>query len=387
MIGLTADVTEHLDKLVSFPTISGLPNLELIDYVVKYLQANNLDPVLSYDKTGKKANLHAIIGPIRDGGVVLNGHTDVVPVAGQQWSSDPFILREDNGRLYGRGTVDMKGFLACMLAAVPIWQAKNLSYPVHISMCFDEEIGGFGAPILVESIGINKPRPAIAIIGEPTQMQIVNAHKGGYEMRTEIIGFEAHSSDPTMGVSAIQFAAEYICHLYRVADQLAKSSILDDVFHPNHSTINVGKIEGGSARNIVAGCCSFDWELRPIPGADGDKIINDIIQFGSEILLPKMRKFRPEADISTQMQANVPPLDAGQAEPAIELVKNITGNNACYAVPFGTDAGHFAEASISTIVMGPGNIEQAHKPDEYIEVSQIERCMEFFDQLGDYLST
>ena len=214
----------YLERLVAFPTISGLSNLEIINYVRDVLLELGVVSFISYDESGKRANLHAMIGPEIDGGVALNGHTDVVPVEGQQWASDPFKLVARDNRLFGRGAVDMKGYLACMMAAVPIWQQKSLDRPIHISMCFDEETGGFGAPILVADMGERVPRPAVAIVGEPTRMQIVNAHKGGFEMHTEITGLEAHSSDPRLGVNAVEYAARLVRYINAKARDLASTA-------------------------------------------------------------------------------------------------------------------------------------------------------------------
>ena len=381
-----ASAISCLDRLVAFETISALPNLDIISYVQEQLQREGVKSIISYDETGKRANLHAFIGPRVDGGVVLNGHTDVVPVEGQEWMSDPFSLHQEDGRLYGRGAVDMKGFLACMIAAVPMWQQKALQKPIHICMCFDEETGGFGAPILVKDMCEKAPNPAIAIIGEPTEMQIVTAHKAGYEMRTEITGLEAHSSGPERGVNAIHFGVRFISYLLDMAEELAAQPDEDSRFEPNYTTINVGTIEGGVARNTVAGTCGFDWEIRPLPSMDGKALIARITDYAMNTLLPQMRKTHPEAEIHIEMQADVPGLGHSQAERATRLVSDITGINSTHAVPFGTDAGHFAAAGISTIVMGPGSIEQAHKPDEYIEISQIRACLEFFDKLGNHLA-
>lgn len=376
----------HLRELVAFETISALPNLGLVKYVQEQLGQHGIDCSISYDETGQRANLHGFTGPAVEGGVLLNGHTDVVPVEGQAWTGNPFTLRQHEGRLYGRGTADMKGFLACALAAIPLWQQKALKRPIHACMCYDEEIGGFGAPILVDDIARHAPKPAVSIIGEPTEMQIVTAHKGGYEMRTKITGLEAHSSDPRVGTNAIIYATRFINFLDEMAKNLAANPEKDSAFDPAYTTINVGTIEGGVSRNTVAGSCAFDWEIRPLPSSDGKKLIETITEFAMKELLPEMRKTCPDADIHIEMQADVPSLAHEQAEQATNLVSRITGLNSTHAVPFGTDAGHFAAAGMSTIIMGPGRIEQAHKPDEYIEIKQIEKCLSFFDKLGDELA-
>lgn len=375
-----------LERLVGFQSLSALPNLDLVGYIQEHLASFGVDSFISHDETGKRANLHAFIGPQIDGGILLNGHSDVVPVEGQKWTSDPFKLVERDGRVYGRGSVDMKGFVACMLAAVPMWQQKALKKPIHICVCYDEEIGGFGAPVLVADICKKAPRPEVAIIGEPTSMQIVTAHKGGYEMRTQITGLETHSSNPALGVSAIAYANRFISYLMQMADELAANPENDGPFDPAFATINVGTIEGGVARNTVAGWCSFDWELRTLPTTNGKALMDQITDFAMNTLLPEMRLTSRDANIVTDMLADVPGLDHAQAEKATRLISRITGLNSTNAVAFGTDAGHFANAGISTIVMGPGNIEQAHKPDEFIEISQLEQCLVFFDKLGDELA-
>ncbi len=376
----------YLDRLVGFKTLSALPNLDMVNFIIEQLARDGVACHVSYDESGNRANLHALIGPEVAGGVVLNGHTDVVPVDGQDWSGDPFVLSNRDGRLYGRGAVDMKAFLACMFAAVPMWQKKALKKPVHICVCYDEEIGGFGAPGLVADMCQKVPRPAIAIVGEPTGMQIVTAHKGGFEMRTIITGQEAHSSDPRMGVNAIFYATRFIAYLDEMAKRLAETPDEDSRFEPNYTTINVGTIKGGVARNTVAGHCTFDWEMRPLPSTDGKQLIAQINEFAMTTLLREMRAISPTADIRIEMQADVPALGPRQAAPAVAFIANITGCNATHGVSFGTDAGHFAAADISTVVMGPGCIEQAHKPDEFIEISQIEKCLRFFDKLGDELA-
>jgi len=377
---------KHLHQLVGFETISARSNLDFIDYIRAQLGAQGVASNISYDETGKRANLHALIGPVVAGGVVLNGHSDVVPVAGQDWTSPPFELTRRGNHLYGRGSVDMKGFLACMLAAVPLWQQKTLKKPVHISVCYDEEIGGFGAPVLVADMAKTAPRPAVAIIGEPTGMKMVTAHKGGLELVTTITGLDNHSSDPRRGVNAIFFAARFIARIEQIGQRLAASPQADSVFDPSYTTVNVGAIKGGAASNIVAGTCSFKWEVRPMPDFNGQQVVAELNQFAEGELLPEMRKVSPIAEIKTIVEADIPGLGTQQGELAVALVSAITGLNSTQAVSFGTDAGHFAHGGISTLVMGPGNIDRAHKADEYIEVSELADCLKFFDQLGDELA-
>jgi acetylornithine deacetylase len=375
-----------LDRLVAFESLPGRPNLDLIAYVRDYLAAAGIESFLSLDESGTRANLHGWIGPAVDGGVVLNGHTDVVPVDGQAWTSDPFQLTQRNGRLYGRGTVDMKGFLACMLAAVPGFQAHPLKRPIHLTFCYDEEIGGIGAPHLVAQMAAQGPQPAVAIVGEPTSFRIVCGHKGGFEMRTEFIGLAGHASDPRKGVNAISFASRFINKLQEIAAQLACEVREDSVFDPPYSTISVGTIHGGTARNVIAGHCVIDWELRPIPGEDGRAILSEIDRFADDELLPEMRTIAPQASIVTIEDAQVPALDPAEAAAAVALIGEITGLNSSECVSFGTDAGHFCRAGISTAVFGPGSIERAHRPDEFIEEVELAACLAFLDGLADRLS-
>lgn len=382
----TAHALLMLDRMVAFETISARPNLDLIRFVEQYLSQEGIPSHICHDETGERANIHAMIGPAVDRGVVLNGHTDVVPVDGQRWASNPFRLTERAGRLYGRGAVDMKGFLACMLAAIPVWKQKPLKRPIHISMCYDEEIGGFGAPILLADMARTVPRPSVAIVGEPTGMRIITGHKGAFEMRTEVTGFEAHASDPRKGANAILFAARFISYLEQRACELAAAPDPESSFDPPFATISVGTVHGGIARNIIPGSCAFDWELRLIPGTDGEALIAGICDYASGTLLPELRRQYPGADIRIQTQAKVPALDHQNSHEAVALLTEITGLNNTDVVSFGTDAGHFGNAGISTVVFGPGSIEQAHKPDEYIELSEVGRCMAFLDKLGDRLA-
>lgn len=381
-----ANTKAILSQLIAFPTISGESNLDLIAAILAYLEAHGIEASVTYDETGERANLYATIGPEVDGGIVLNGHTDVVPTTGQIWSSDPFTMEERDGKLFGRGAVDMKGFIACMLAMVPEFQGADLKRPIHLSVCFDEEIGGFGAPVLARDIESKPMRPAAAIVGEPTLMRLVTGHKAGFELRTEIVGLEVHGSDPIKGVNAIDYAVRYIGKIHEVARRLREEEAQDDKFTPSFSTLNVGRIEGGAARNITAGFCSFDWELRPIPAADGYAILDEISRFGEEVLLPEMREMTENAEIRTIVEADVPPLLADEKSEAMHLIRALTGSNTSEFVSFGTDAGHFQKIGIPTVVYGPGSIYQAHKPDEFIAVSEIERCLAFLRNVAHHQS-
>ncbi len=377
-----ASAKNILSELVSFESISGISNLEMIAYIRAYLENLGIESSISYDDTGERANLFASIGPRVAGGVLLNGHTDVVPVVGQSWSDDPFQLVERDGRLYGRGSVDMKGFLACMLAMAPVFQDHDLKTPILISFCFDEEIGGYGAPILAKDILDKDIKPRAAIVGEPTGMQLICGHKAGLEMRTEFVASEVHSSNPSKGVNAIEYASLYVAKIIEIGKRLAAAPVADCPFEPPYTTFNVGTISGGAARNITAGSCAMDWEIRPLPEEDVCAIIEEIDDYANNVLLPEMRKTAPLAQINTIREAYVPALHAAPDSPAVILLRQLTGSNSSNVVAFGTDAGHFQAVGISTVVYGPGSIDQAHKPDEFIEVSQLERCLGFLHQLA-----
>ena len=385
MTGRLNQTIDLLAELVGFETVSTASNLDLVDHVAGYLDHHGVKALLSKDEGDEKANLFATIGPEVDGGIVLSGHTDVVPTTGQDWATPPFEMVRRNGKLFGRGTADMKGFIACSLAAVPEFAASELRRPLHLAFTFDEEIGSRGAPILLGQLQEQPFWPAISIVGEPTEMEIVSGHKGGFEMTTTVRGWEAHASDPRNGVNAIEYAARIIAFLQEIGQELEDDADLYSPFDPPWSTISVGRIEGGTARNVVAGECTFDWELRPLPGVDGNVVIDRIRAFIARELLPEMRARLPSAEIDTQVFASLPGLERGPNMKAIALVRRLTGLNSDHVVPFGSDAGHFQEAGIPTVLFGPGSIEQAHKPDEFIAISQIEACLGFLDRLRNWM--
>ena len=374
-----------LSQLVSHKSLPGKPTHGIIGYIENYLAKYSVQSHLSFDETRERANLFATIGPQIDDGVVLNGHTDVVPVEGQQWSTDPFKLSRKNNRLYGRGSVDMKGYIACVLAAVPLWQTAKLKRPIHIALTFDEEIGGFGMPVLLESMAQMEIHPKAVIVGEPTEGQLITGHKGGFEMRTEIKGHAVHSCNPTQGVNAISVATKLIAKIEEIGNRLAASPYKDSKFIPPYATFNIGTIEGGMARNATAGWCNFNWELRQMPGEDGRKIIAEIETYSNEQLLPAMRKISPESNINIITEAPVPPLNDSNADDAAELISQLTGINNRGVVSFGSDAGYFSDAGYSTVLFGPGSISRAHKPDEYIEISEIAEGLEFMQILAQHL--
>jgi acetylornithine deacetylase len=384
--GPTASATELLARLVAVDTTSAKSNLALIDFVADWLEGHGVTTTRIVDATGEKANLFATIGPPGDGGVALSGHTDVVPVTGQNWSSDPFELRHDaaSGRLYGRGTADMKGFIACVLAHVPAFRAARPATPLHIALSYDEEVGCRGVGSMIARFGDGLPKPAIAIVGEPTSMQIVNAHKGIRGFRITLRGVAAHSSAPHLGVNAIAFAAEIIRHIQSVADELRVTADPECGFTPPHTTFNVGRIGGGEALNIIPERCSFDWEFRPLPDTDADALEARILSFIDAEVAPRLRAEHPAAGVEIVRLAQVPPLARQPDSPAERLVRRLTGANDAFAVAYTAEASLFQSAGVPAVLCGPGSIDQAHQADEWIAADQLAACTRFLDRLVEW---
>jgi len=375
---------EMLARLIAFDTTSAKSNLALIEFVRDYLASQGVESRLVFDDVQNKANLYASLGPGGPGGVVLSGHTDVVPVTDQPWSADPFALREANGKLYGRGTCDMKGFIALALALVPEMQAAGLKRPVHIALSYDEELGCLGAPRMIADIKANLPLPEIAIVGEPTRLKLGNRHKGCYGFDLTVTGRDGHSSATHRGVSAIAYAARAIAHLEDMAERFRREGPFDPGFDPPYTTFNVGEIEGGTAVNIIARHCKVAWEFRPIPGVDPKAVIAEVEAYLSGNLGPRMREKAPEAGIAMSEACVVPPLVPRPGSPAEALARQLTGANDTVGLAFGTEAGQFQEIGIDAIVCGPGSIEQAHQPDEFIELSQFAAGEAFLRRLIDW---
>jgi len=374
---------QMIEKLVGFDTTSAKSNMELIDFAEDYLQAHGLATRRTASEDGRKANLFATLGPESGGGVVLSGHTDVVPVDGQPWDSDPFQAVEKDGRLYGRGTSDMKSFLAVAMALVPEMRARNLSRPLHLALSYDEEVGCLGVGRLIDDVCANLPLPSMVVIGEPTSMRLVNAHKGCQVQRTTVTGLDAHSSQSHRGASAVMAAGRLVSFLADFAEEKKRQQD-DQRFEPPHTTFNVGLIEGGTALNIIPKRCSFTWEYRCLPDDDPAEIRARFEAYAADEVLPKLRESAPEAEIVTEQLARVPPLKPEGDSPAEDLVRRLTGANECAAVAFGTEGGLFQEAGMSTVVCGPGSIDQAHQPNEFIELSQVEACRAFLLKLADW---
>ncbi len=375
-----------LAELVAFDTVSSKTNLPLIERVEAYLRDLGIEAVRVPDRAGDKAALFATIGPAGDGGIVLSGHTDVVPVKGQDWTTDPFTLRENGGRLYGRGACDMKAFDAICLAMVPEFQRAGVKRPIHLLFSYDEEIGCLGSLDTIARFGVDLPKPVIAIVGEPTMMKVVDAHKSIATYQTIVHGKEAHSSDPRAGASAVEAACDLVAELTRFQTKLGADGDPSGLFDVGFSTVHVGMIEGGNARNILAKRCAFAWEFRGLPGVDQRLAIRHFEDYAARVVLPKLTRFAADARIETHRDIEVPALTAAPGSPAETLVKKLARSNDTTTVSFATEAGQFQKAAIPTVVCGPGSIEQAHQPDEYIEISQIDAGMAFMRRLIEELS-
>lgn len=369
-----------LADLIGFPTVSADSNLDLIGYAGEILEGLGARTELTYDADGNKANLFATLGPETDGGFILSGHTDVVPVEGQPWTVDPFRASIGNGNVYGRGSCDMKAFIACALAMAPKFREAALVRPVHFAFSFDEEVGCLGAPLMLEQLSRRGIRPSVCIIGEPTGMGVIEGHKGCYEYHTVFTGLEGHCSVPDRGVNAVEYAVRFISRLMEVAEELKTRAPAGSPFDPPWSTIQTGRIAGGIARNVIARHCEVDWEMRPVNRDDARYALERINRYASEELLPRMRRVCPDADLVTHVVGEVGGLEPVSESEAIRIARELTGNDTT-VVSFGTEAGLFQDMGISTVVCGPGSINQAHKPDEFVSFDQLERCLDMLDGL------
>ena len=378
-----AAVLELLAKLIAFNTVSHRSNLELIAFVEDYLARFGV-PTWRIDFGPDKANLLARIGPDAAGGLVLSGHTDVVPTEGQSWTSDPFTLRLEHGRAFGRGTADMKGFLACALALVPALADRRLRRPVWLAFSCDEEVGCTGVRPLLRWMQDNVPPIEAVFVGEPSGMEVVSAHKGITVLRTEVTGLEAHASCTHIGVNAIHMAARLMTEIADIAQEEQERGQRLEGFTPPYTTLGVGTVRGGIAENIIPRACVFEWEIRCLPCHRPDAIIARIERLAREELLPAMRRIAPEAGIDTQVLADVPGLAPDDDSPAVRLALQFAGRNATARAAYATEAGLFARGGMPAVVCGPGHIEQAHKPDEYVEIAQLERCLAFLHRLAEY---
>lgn len=383
---MLSDATDLLSRLVAFPTISSDSNLEMIATLAHLLEDAGARTEVLLDEHGGKANLFATIGPETAGGIVLSGHSDVVPVADQDWSSDPFEMRKDAGRLFGRGTCDMKGFIACAVTMAPHFAARPLKRPIHFAFTHDEEVGCLGAQALCAALEERDIRPSIAIIGEPTQMQVIEGHKGCCEYTTRFEGLEGHGSAPDRGVNAIDYAVRYATRLMDLREQLKLRAPQPPAFDPPHTTINIGALVGGVGHNVIAGKARVDWEMRPVQATDAAFVHDNLAQYCRDELLAAMQVVHPGAKIATETVGEVAGLTPAETNEARDLMVTLTGRADVGTVPFGTEAGLFQALGMSAVVCGPGSIAQAHKPDEFIEIAQLDSCLAWLNRLADQTS-
>ncbi|NOZ42252.1 MAG: acetylornithine deacetylase [Alphaproteobacteria bacterium] len=373
---------ELLKKLVSYDTTSWKSNLALIEFLVDYLRQYNISPEVIYNADRTKANLLATIGPVDRPGIILSGHTDVVPVTGQDWSHDPFDMHQCGDRLYGRGTADMKGFVACVLAAVPAFARADLTEPLHLAFSYDEETGCTGVISLIEHIQAMAIKPRACIVGEPTGMKVVNSHKGIFHLLTRVYGLEAHSSTDR-GVNAVMYAADMISFLSGLAREMRDRTPAINGFDPPYTTVHVGRIKGGIASNITPSYCEFEWDVRPLPGAGQDEILTRFDRYVADDIVPAMQARAPGyGRVETEILVHVPSLLPESGASVETLVLALANQNDVAVVSYGTEAGIFqTTGGVPTVVCGPGSILQAHRPDEYIDVSQLAQCDAFLGRL------
>lgn len=381
-----ASSRELLEQLIGFATVSRDSNLELIGFVQQYLADLGVASEIFHNDEGTKASLFATIGPDDRGGVVLSGHTDVVPVDGQDWTVDPFRLTEQDGRLYGRGTADMKGYIASVLGAVPYFLACDLHLPIHLAFSYDEEVGCLGVRPMLAQIGKRTYKPKLCLIGEPTELKPVLGHKGKLAMRCHVKGAACHSAYAPRGVNAIQYAARLISRLEAIGDELARPEHHDHRFDPPFSTVQTGVIRGGRALNIVPAECEFDFEVRAVPGFDARSVAQDLQSYVDAEVLPKMRAVRPDTDVRLQYLNDYPGLATDPESEAAHLLTLLCGSADFGTVAFGTEGGLYTQAGIATVVCGPGSMDQGHKPDEFVTIEQLNRCDAMLRRLAAELS-
>ena len=369
-----------LKDLISFKTISGENNSSLINYCEDILTKCGASSFKVFDEEKKRVNLFATLKAKKPNGlesIILSGHTDVVPVS-KGWSTDPFVAEIKEDKLYGRGSCDMKGFLACSLAFAEVFSQSNLSRDIHFSLTFDEETACIGAPLLIEELKKRKITNGICIVGEPTKMRIIDSHKACYEYTTFFEGLAGHSSKPDEGVNAAEYASKYVNKLMSLRNELMNREPKNSIFTPPYSTLSIGGIFGGIAHNVIADKCHVNWETRPINKEDGVYLNNEIDKYATE-LLTEMKKKYPNSAIKKKIIGEIIGFNRVTNSKACEFVSSITGDNEREVVSFGTEAGLFQEIGISTVVCGPGSIEQAHKIDEFIELSEIKECLSFLE--------
>ena len=380
-----AETQRILSRLIAFPSVSSDSNSDLIAWLAGHLEASGARCEILESPDGRKANLWATIGPDRPGGIVLSGHSDVVPVADQDWTTDPFEMREADGLLYGRGACDMKGFIAACVAMAPHFAAaigdRPDARPVHFAFTYDEEVGCIGAAHLVEILRTRPHRPDIAIIGEPTMMKVIEGHKGIYECCARFTGLEGHGSAPDKGVSAVEYATRYVSRLLELREDLRGRAPADSRFDPPWSTVNIGVLHGGAAHNIIPGKAVVEWEMRPVQQSDRDLVVDALADLVPR-LDAEMKRTHPGAGILSEVVGEVAGLEPMDDNAARDLVFALTGANSAETVAFCTEAGLFQSMGMDAVICGPGSIEQAHKPDEYVSLSQMSQCLDMLEGLA-----
>ena len=376
---------ELLERLVSFDTTSRNSNLGLIGFIRAYLDGFGVSYRISTDAAGLKANLHAVIGPREAGGLALSGHVDTVPVDGQAWTGDPFALRRHDGKLFARGSCDMKGFVAACLSAVPDIQALTLARPLHLFISYDDEVGCGGAKRLIQDLDESGLRPSLCVVGEPSGMKPILAHKGKLNLNVTVRGLTGHSSEPSKGVNAVQAAAEAIARVAREARRLAVEGPFEDGFDPPHTTVHVGTVQGGTILNIIPEHAAFTMEWRPIPGDSPYAHAERLQAWIAETIEPPMKAVHPECGFSYEIALEMPGMALPADHALATVVKQIAGSNSAGKVSYGTEGGFFEKAGIPTIICGPGHIAQAHQPDEWIAESELQSCDRFIRRLADRL--
>ncbi|MEA2738714.1 MAG: acetylornithine deacetylase [Acetobacteraceae bacterium] len=377
--------TDLLERLVAFDTTSRHSNLALIGFVRAYLDEFGVSYRVSTDASGQKANLHAVIGPQGSGGLAFSGHVDTVPVDGQAWTGDPFALRRRDDKLFARGSCDMKGFVAACLAAVPDLQALPLARPLHLFISYDEEVGCLGAQRLIEDLAASGLRPDLCVVGEPSGMKPILAHKGKVNLDVTVRGLTGHSSEPAKGVNAVQAAGEAIAWVAREARRLAVEGPFEDGFDPPHTTIHVGTVEGGTILNIIPEHAAFTMEWRPIPGDSAHRHLERMQAWIAETIEPAMKAVHPACGFAYEIRLEMPGMALPADHALATVVKHVTGSNSAGKVAYGTEGGFYETAGIPTIICGPGHIAQAHQPDEWIAQTQLDECDRFIRRLADRL--
>jgi len=376
-----------LSELIKFQTVSGTSNLKLIEYCEKKLSKLGATSFKTFDEAKERVNLFSTISgkqKLNEKGIILSGHTDVVPASAKDWSSNPFVATQKNNKVYGRGSSDMKGFIACSLALAPYFASQNLKKPIHFAFTYDEETACQGAPIMIKELKKRNLNCSVCIVAEPTNMKAVQAHKGCYEYSTYFTGLAGHGSAPDKGVNAVEYATRFINRLMELREELKKRKPKNSVFTPPYTTLGIGRIKGGLARNVIADQCVVDWELRPVVPEDGEFVNKNMDSYVKDVLLPEMKKVYPKADIKKEIIGEIIGFNKEEESDAINLICNLTGDNSREVVSFGTEAGLFQEIGISTVVCGPGSIEQAHKIDEYISFEQIKKCLALLIKISDF---